>query len=195
MKSACGCEIASLFVFTEYLNNKNYDAVVFDTVPTGHMLEDLTNQINYTLNLTKQIKAQQKLKSVFNKSEFEKRMKGLKEYEIQQKNAIKNLQSNRTFFLMTILPEGLLIFEAERSTKVLESVYKIPVRGIIINEVLPESERYSTPFWQNRWNMQNKYIKQAYQKFKGKLIAQVPLLDGEVIGLEKIRKIGEALYG
>jgi anion-transporting ArsA/GET3 family ATPase len=43
--------------------------------------------------------------------------------------------------------------------------------------------------------MQKKYIDLAYEEFSGKVIAQVPLLETEVLGIERLRRIGEALYG
>jgi arsenite-transporting ATPase len=77
----------------------------------------------------------------------------------------------------------------------LEEDYQIPVRGVIINSCIPESEREASDFWRSRWAMQKKYIDLAYEEFAGKVIVQVPLLETEVLGIERLRRIGEALYG
>jgi anion-transporting ArsA/GET3 family ATPase len=42
--------------------------------------------------------------------------------------------------------------------------------------------------------MQKKYIDLAYEEFAGKVIVQVPLLETEVLGIERLRRIGEALF-
>jgi arsenite-transporting ATPase len=85
--------------------------------------------------------------------------------------------------------------ELERNIPALEEDYRIPVRGVVINSYIPESERETSDFWRSRWAMQKKYIDLAYEEFSGKVIAQVPLLETEVLGIERLRRIGQALYG
>jgi arsenite-transporting ATPase len=196
MQSECGCAQAALFEFVHFLNSRKYQAIVFDTAPTGHTLEQVMNATNYALWLSDQLDARRKLvKAYGGQTALEEQIRALEEMKREEERAIENLRGEATSFLMVMVPEAMPLMELERNIPALEEDYRIPVRGIIINSCIPESEREASDFWRNRWAMQKKYIDLAYEEFSGKVIAQVPLLETEVLGIERLRRIGEALYG
>ena len=81
-----------------------------------------------------------------------------------------------------------------RDIPTLEEVYQVPVPGIVVNSTLPEGERERSEFWKTRWAMQSKYLDLTYRNFPNKVIARVPLLETEALGVEKLRRIGATLY-
>jgi arsenite-transporting ATPase len=192
----CSCEKAALFEFMEYLSkDKEYDVIVFDTAPTGEAIELIRGGIEYTIQLLNQIKYREKLTEFGNKEEIERQLKQLVMDRTRQEHAIKSLGADYTSFLMIMYAEKMPMMEVERNSAVLEDYYKIPVRGVVINNIIPDGQRNSREFWRSRWEMQDKYIKQTYEKFPNKVIGEVLLLDTQVLGLDTIRDIGRQLYG
>lgn len=195
-KTDCGCAQAAVFEFGEYLNkDKEYDVIVFDTAPVGSTLEKIGAQTKYVLGILNQLEVKKKLIEELGESGLKEQIKSLEEIKQEDERAIENLRSDRTSFVMVMIPEGMPLVELERNIPVLENNYNIPIRGIVINNILPERERSSTDFWRTKWAMQNRYINLTYQKFKDKKIGKVQLLDTEVLGLKKLKIIGEHLYG
>ncbi len=191
----CGCAQAALFEFGEYLKNpRGYEAIVFDTAPAGTTLEKIMNQTNYVLSLATQLEAKKKLGSVLGNAGLQEQIRALEAMKEDEDRAITNLRSERSSFLMVMYPEAMPLAEVERDIPVLEGVYQIPVRGIIVNNMLPESERAVSDFWKTRWAMQARYLDIARRKFNTKAIAEIPLLETEVLGVERLRRIGQYLY-
>lgn len=191
----CGCAQAALFEFGEYLKDpQGYDAIVFDTAPAGATLEKIMNQTNYAMSLAAQLDVKKKLYNTLGQRGAVEQIKALEEMKRDEDRAIENLRSEKTSFLMVMYPEAMPLAELERDIPALETTYRIPVRGIVVNNVLPEQERDLSDFWKARWAMQARYLDIAHRKFKDKVIVEVPLLETEAVGIEKLRRIGRTLY-
>jgi arsenite/tail-anchored protein-transporting ATPase len=191
----CGCAQAALFEFGDYLKNpRGYDVVVFDTAPVGTTLEKIMNQTNYALSLAAQLEAKKKLAGVLGQADMQVQIEALEEMKQDEDRALANFRSTKTSFLMVMIPEAMPLAELERDIPILEGTYLIPVRGILVNNTLPETERAASAFWQKRWAMQSKYIGITRQKFTDQVIAEIPLLETEALGVERLRQVGRALY-
>lgn len=191
----CGCAQAAVFELVQYLNSREYDAVVFDTAPTGQTLEKIMNQSTYILWLTSQIEAKAKLIKLYGgQAALDEQIEALKEMKREEEMAVESLRGEMTSFIMVMIPEAMPLMELARNIPALEEDYRVPVRGVVINNVIPAAERETSDFWRSRWMMQRKYIGLAYEEFAGRVIAQVPLLETEVLGVERLRRIGQALY-
>lgn len=192
----CGSAQASVFEFSQYLNDRRYDRIVFDTAPTGMHLEKILGQVKYTLAMAAQIEARKEMMNgaAVDLEKLKREVADLEKLKDFDAKAIETLRSNETAFFMALTPEGMPLGEVERNVPILEQIYGIPVRGIVINRVLPPSEREGRSFWTQRWNMQRKYIGAVHEKFPEKAIEEVHLVP-EVSGLELLRRIGAQLYG
>ena len=191
----CGCAQAALFEFGDYLKNpKDYDVIVFDTAPAGSTLEKIMNQTNYTLSLASQLDFKKKLGSALGEAGVEEQIRELEEMKRDEDRTIENLRSNKNSFVMVMYPEAMPLAELVRDIPTLEEIYKIPVPGVVVNYTIPESERNRSDFWKTRWAMQSKYLNITYQKFYGKVIVEVPLMESEALGIEKLRRVGGYLY-
>ncbi len=191
----CGCAQAAMFEFGEYLKNpRGYDAIVFDTAPAGTTLEKIMNQTNYALSLAAQLETKRTLGSVLGAEGLEEQIRALEAMKRDEDRAIATLRSDQSSFLMVMYPEAMPLAEVERDIPILENVYLIPVRGIVINNVLPPQERTASDFWRTRWAMQTKYLNRARDKFQAKVVVEIPLLETEALGVEKLRRVGQYLY-
>lgn len=194
-KVECGSAQAAVYELTEYFNDNQYDVIVFDNAPTGAHLEKILAQSQYVLSLVNQIEKKKKLVELYGDPEVKKQVPALEKLVEKDKNAIEKLRSELTSFIMVMTAEPLPLAELTRNIPILENDYHIYVKGIIINNVLSQAERKSTSFWKERWNMQEKYINSAYQQFNNKEIEKSWLIDEEVIGVEKLKLVGERIYG
>lgn len=191
----CGCAQAALFELAEYLKNpKDYEVIVFDTAPAGTTLEKIMNQTNFVISLATQIDVKKKMDSTLGLKVAKEQIRALEEMKRGEDRAIDNLRSEKSSFVMVMYAEAMPLAELRRDIPVLETTYKIPVRAIIVNNRLPEKESNLSDFWRKRGAMQAKYLDITRREFKDKVIKEVPLLETEAVGIEKLRRIGHALY-
>lgn len=190
----CGAAQASVFELSYYLSSEEYERTVFDTAPTGMHLEKIIGQVKYAMAMTAQIDRHRRLVQEGGAAESAGRIRALEELKERDERAIQTLRSERTSFILTLTPEAMPLAEVERNVPILEDIYGIPVRGLVINRVVPPEERNGRAFWRERWVMQQRYIQITRDKFPQKEIDEV-LLVPEVSGLGLLRKIGERLYG
>ncbi len=192
---SCGSAQAAVFELSEYLNDDRYDVIVFDNAPTGAHLEKIMAQSQYVLSMASQIDKRKKLVESFGEETVLKQINAIENVVKADQKAIDNLRSDLTSFVMVMIPEALPLAELERNIPVLENAYHIPVRGIIINNVLAKSQRESTDFWGRRWSMQKTYLDRAYKEFTGKEFGESPIFEEEVLGIDRLNQAGNTLYG
>jgi arsenite-transporting ATPase len=184
------CETASYNVFVDYLNSTNYDAFVFDTAPGGHNFEMIGYPWRHLNNLKKSILAKKEVADITGKvAEIEL----LEKMSQDNMRAIEIIDSDQTTYLLVLHPEMLPVYEAKRIQESLQP-YGIKVKGLILNEVLPE-EHCSDEFFADRRKLQEKYIGLVKKEFPDLAIGQVKMLDTEVVGLSAVQRVAESLYG
>ena len=88
-------------------------------------------------------------------------------------------------------PEKMVIKESMRALTYL-NLYGITVDSITINRVMPDQS--TDPYFQKWRSIQQKYIEQIEDAFAPIPIAEVPLFESEVVGLEMLRKVGAKVY-
>ena len=191
----CGCAQAAVFELTEYLNTTDHDVVVFDTAPAGSTLEKIETQSRSILTLVRQIEIKQKLRDVFGDDGLASQIAALEEIRARDERAFEVLRSGQTAFTMILIPEALPFAELRRNIEDLEGRYRIPVEGVVINNVLPEAERDGTAFWREHWSMQERYIGLVHERFADRAIAEVSMLPGETVGLPSLTRVAGLLYG
>lgn len=191
----CGCAQAAVFEFVEYMKTTEYDAIVFDTAPAGSTLEKIEVQSRSVMQLVKQIEMKQKLQELFGDDGLRAQIESLEEIRRGDERAFEVLRSQQTVFAMIMIPEALPYAELKRNIEDLEGRYGIPVGGIVINNVLPETERDGSDFWRQHWAMQQRYMKHAYETFAERPIVEVSLLATETVGVDQLVRLGEVLYG
>ncbi len=97
---------------------------------------------------------------------------------------------DRAGFVFVVTPEHLPVAETERSVATLEK-YRVPVAGILLNQVVPESSIGEVPT--SRREQQSEYVKRVHTLFARYPVHEVPLLDGKLHGLEALDRLIETL--
>lgn len=198
-------EVASFDKFMQYMNNDEYDVIIFDTAPTGHTLRLLSFPEMMDSWMGKLIKtkkslgaAAQKLKNIipFMGSDDEDDQQTMEELEEAKKEINKAREvltdPSRTSFKTVLIPEEMSIYESQRS---MEALHKcdMTTSGVIVNQIQPDNDHCE--FCRARYETQQKRIETIKALFEGQIIAEIPLQEHEVRGIDQLYDICDILYG
>jgi len=181
LNSPCTEEMAAFDKFIEYASQENWQAVVFDTAPTGHTLRLLELPVDWSKQIDIKVFASVDSSAADDVAK-------------QRFSKVIEMMSDPTqsTFAFVMYPESTPILEAWRAAQELRTV-GIQPSLVVANFVIPP-EQITTPYVQSRRAMQEKYLAEIKKRFGVPLI-QIPLLPQEVKGLEMLRNLGEMIYG
>lgn len=184
----------------EFIQECEYDLVVFDTAPTGHTLRLLGLPEMLDSFFGKLIKMRMRfsnlfgrLKSVFGGSEGEqdqslKQLEKLK--ETISASRVELSDPSRTNFVIVMIPEAMAVAETERLLQALYE-YEIPSSHIIVNMVFPDIPECT--FCKSRKTMQEKYLAQIHDIYDDFTVTEIPLFSEEIRGVSSLRRLATLL--
>lgn len=180
LNSPCTEEMAAFDKFIEYASQDEWQAVIFDTAPTGHTLRLLELPVDWSKQLDVKIFASVDTAAADDvaKQRFGKVIDMMRD-------------PNQSTFAFVMYPEATPILEAWRAAKELGTVGIQP--GLVVaNQVIPPHQA-DTPFTYNRRAMQEKYLDEMEKRFRLPIL-QIPLLPQEVKGLKMLAELGEQVF-
>lgn len=171
LNSPCTEEMAAFDKFIQYIENRDYEVVVFDTAPTGHTLRLLDLPFDYAKQVEMMV-------ATVDSS-------GIKETAQNRfRDIISALRDKkRTVFSLVLYPESTPIMESYRATLDLKEA-GIETQLVIANMVLPEDICVNA-FFKKRKQMQVKYLNVINEKF-GLPVLRFPLMENEIKGLSRL---------
>ena len=180
LNSPCTEEMAAFDKFIEYASQDEFQAVVFDTAPTGHTLRLLELPVDWSKQLDVKIFASVETTAADDvaKQRFGKVIEMMRDPE-------------QSTFAFVMYPEATPILEAWRAARELGTVGIHP--GLIVANMVIPLQQANTDFTHARRAMQEKYLVEITDRF-GLPVAQIPLLPQEIKGLEMLAKLGEQIY-
>jgi len=196
-------ETAAFDKFLQYMTTDEYDIVIFDTAPTGHTLRLLTfpemmdSWVGKMIKIRRQVgsmaKAFKNIMPFMGDEEEEDRALEDMEESKKQIRAARGVLSdpNRTSFKMVVIPEEMSIYESERAMEALKK-NNMFADGVIVNQIQPEEA--DCEFCRARRKIQEKRLETIKQKFGEQVIAQIPLFEEEVKGIDRLRGVAQILY-
>ncbi|MBI5932258.1 MAG: TRC40/GET3/ArsA family transport-energizing ATPase [Chloroflexi bacterium] len=180
LNSPCTEEMAAFDKFIEYASQDEWQAVVFDTAPTGHTMRLLELPMDWSQQIDVKVFAS---------------VDGSAADDVAKQRFGKVIEMMRdpqqSTFAFVMYPEATPIIEAWRAAKELETV-GVHAGMVVANLVIPPEQ--TTRFVQSRRAMQEKYLKEIVERFHVPLV-QIPLLPREVKGLDMLAELGEQIYG
>ena len=177
LDSPCTEEMAAFDQFIELASRDAFDVTVFDTAPTGHTLRLLELPIDWSRQID--VKVFASVDTTAADDVAKARFGGV--IDMMRDPA-------RSTFAFVMYPEATPIVEATRAIAELKSL-GIPLGLVVANMVLPD-EALQTPYARARWNMQQSYLADIEARFDAPVL-EVPLLDGEVVGLDRLGELLE----
>ena len=173
LNSPCTKEMAAFDRFIQFIEGKEYDAVVFDTAPTGHTLRLLDLPFDYAKQVEMMVGCAE---SSDMKEAAENRFRAI----------IKTLRDKRhTVFNVVLYPESTPILESYRAMLNLKEA-GIETQLVVANMVLPE-EVCKNDFFINRRKMQMRYMKEIKERFNLPML-HFPMLQDEIKGLGQLKQ-------
>jgi len=180
LDSPCTEEMAAFDQFIDYASQADWDAVVFDTAPTGHTMRLLELPMDWSQQIDVKVFASVETSAA---DDVAKQRFG-QVIEMMRDPA-------QSTFAFVMYPESTPILEAWRAAKELGTVGIQP--GLVVaNFVIPPNQ--VTPFAQARRNMQVKYLAEIRERFAVPVL-EISLQPQEVKGLEMLAELGEQAYG
>jgi arsenite-transporting ATPase len=180
LDSPCTEEMAAFDKFIEYASQEGWQAVVFDTAPTGHTLRLLELPVDWSKQIDVKIFASVDASAA---DDVAKQRFG-KVIDMMRDPA-------QSTFAFVMYPEATPILEAWRAARELGTVGVHP--GLVVANMVIPPEQTTTPFVQSRRAMQEKYLAEIVERF-GVPLVQIPLLPQEIKGLEMLARLGEQIY-
>lgn len=180
LDSPCTEEMAAFDQFIDYASQADWDAVVFDTAPTGHTMRLLELPMDWSQQLDVKVFAS---------------VDGSAADDVAKQRFGQVIEMMRdpaqSTFAFVMYPESTPILEAWRAAQELGTVGIHP--GLVVaNFVIPPDQ--ATPFAQARRAMHEKYLAEIRQRFSTPVL-EIPLLPQEVKGLEMLAEMGRLAYG
>jgi len=180
LNSPCTEEMAAFDKFIEYASQEGWQAVVFDTAPTGHTLRLLELPVDWSKQIDVKIFASADATAADDVAK-------------QRFGKVIAMMSDpaQSTFAFVMYPEATPILEAWRAAQELGTVGVHP--GLVVANMVIPPEQTTTPFVQSRRAMQEKYLGEIVDRF-GVPVLQIPLLPREVKGLAMLADLGDAVF-
>jgi len=180
---------------------EEFDAYVFDTAPTANARRLLGMSKVYSLWVNKMLKSREEAKSLRQLLSFTKKEEAdpLMDYLVTLQGRLGHARElltapELTAFFFVTLPEALPIAVITRFLNWFHD-FGIPVGGIIVNGLIPESEGQVLPeFILNRRAMQAEHLETIWRLFNGQVRALVPLFPQEIRGIAALGELVSRLF-
>lgn len=186
LNSPCTAEMAAFDRFTDFLQEPEYDVVIFDTAPTGHTLRLLELPVEWSGVIEKAAKEGGGGQTCIGPAA------ALAESKAKFDQAIAAMRdTSKTTFVFVLRPEVTPIYEAERSIAELLKL-KITSQELIVNGIYPQSI-CDNPFMLARFAKQQEFLELIKNKFSIP-ITLIELEPGEIKGEDSLIKMGKKLY-
>ena len=179
-----------------HLEDPNYDIVVFDTAPTGHTLRFLSLPElleGWSARIARLIRTSGGVKTLILGRRQEAAIREeIDNFSIRISRARSILtDAKKSGFILVSIPEKMAVEESLRAYTALES-YGITTEAVIVNRITPD---FDHPFIQQRRDVEQTHIGNLRVQFSDLAVAEIPLKDTDVHGLESLREMGEILHG
>ena len=158
LNSPCTAEMAAFDRFTDFLQEPEYETVIFDTAPTGHTLRLLELPVEWSGVIEKAAKEEGGGQTCIGPAA------ALAESKAKFDRAIAAMRDTKqTTFVFVLRPEVTPLYEAERSIAELLKL-KITSQELIINGIYPQSA-CDNPFMLARFAKQQEFLGLIKDKF------------------------------
>jgi arsenite-transporting ATPase len=185
LSGPCTEEMAAFDKFTDFMEDDNWDVIVFDTAPTGHTLRLLQLPVEWSKHIRDS--AQGSGQTCMGPVAL------IQDSKQKYDDAIARLRDAvRTQFVFVMQAEQTSLEETSRSIAELAAL-GVATSRIIVNGLIPEAETVN-PFFRKRREMQETYLERAKQLYAGMPVQTMELLDSEIKGVVMFRKCAPMLF-
>jgi len=191
-------EVMALFELSELDASGAYTRLIIDTAPSGHtsrllrlpeVFSHMIRALDHMSDKHRYIMAQFARGARARVDEVDLFLRDLSERIERVRSMLED--EKRTSFTLVTIPEAMAVEETARYFALLKDE-GVPVTDLIINRV--EREHDACRYCRARVASQKLWLKRIAREFKSLRLHQVPLLAGEVRGLEALRHFGSLVW-
>lgn len=183
----------------------DYDLLVIDCAPTGETLRLLSapETFKWAINMLRGaerfvikpiLRPMSKINPTLNKMVAPPEVYDAVDDMFRQLEGVTATLANplETSIRLVMNPEKMVIKESQRALTYL-SMYGMTVDMVVVNKILPLDQDSG---YLNHWrDVQQRYLQDVEHSFVPLPIRRVPYYPEEVVGLEKLRQMGDDIYG
>jgi len=165
-----------------------YQTIVWDTAPTATTLNLLTIQQLFYTHLTQAQKVYLKFKGMFKQADP---MALINSWRDLTGRIIAMLQTDTTAWVVAN-PERLPVEQALNIANSLMD-FGIGVNGFILNKMLPLELCACHPFWQAKYESQQRWRTRMQEAAAGRKVKEIPELSGDIQARSVLMEVAELL--
>ncbi|ACF13953.1 arsenite-activated ATPase ArsA [Chloroherpeton thalassium ATCC 35110] len=198
-------ELFSLIRLREFYGKQEYDVVIVDMAPTGESLRllSLPEVLAWILKVTRTLerfitapvlRPISKIAPGLDKIVAPEDVVALWDRSLDRLNDIRQILDEKavTSARLVMNPEKMVIAESRRSLTYL-NLYGMRVDAAIVNKVIPHDAKEG--YLEDWYESQQEYLKMIEADFAPMPTFSAPLFRSEVTGIERLRMLGNLLYG
>ncbi len=195
-------EVSSLLYVNQYVREKTFDVILLDCAPTGESLRFVSIPTTLEWYMSKIFKLERRVahmvrpmvqsitgvpipedKYFKNLEELHRKLSGIDKLMADPKVTTVRLVTN---------PEKVVLKETQRAFTYF-CLYGLTVDAVIINRILPAD--VSDHFFNDWKATQERWIHTLEEFFSPVPVWRVPMFRDEVLGVERLKRLGRSLYG
>jgi arsenite-transporting ATPase len=195
-------EVSSLLYVNQYVREKQFDVMLLDCAPTGESLRFVSIPTTLEWYMSKLFKIERRVMKVVrpmigtvagvplpqeeyfeNLEELHRKLVGIDQLLADPKVTTVRLVTN---------PEKVVLKETQRAFTYF-CLFGLTIDAVIVNRILPTKVRDS--FFSSWKDTQERWTQSIEEFFAPVPVWRVPLFEDEVLGVERLLKLGKALYG
>ena len=195
-------EVSSLLYINRYVQEDDFDVIILDCAPTGESLRFISIPATLEWYINKIFKIERRVVSYIRP--VAKRLYDVPLPEDDYFKALENLfvrlegvdniltDPAITTVRLVTNPEKIVLKETQRSFLYF-SLYKMCIDAIVMNRILPVTIKET--YFHDWKESQRRYLELAEEYFNPVPIFPVFLFQNEPLGLERLKRFGEDIYG
>ena len=195
-------EVSSLLYVNQYVREKQFDVMLLDCAPTGESLRFVSIPTTLEWYMSKLFKIERRVMKVMrpmlgsvagvplpqeeyfqNLETLHRKLAGIDQLLADPKVTTVRLVTN---------PEKVVLKETQRAFTYF-CLFGLTIDAVIVNRILPDSVRDS--FFDSWRDTQERWTHSVEEFFAPVPVWRVPLFEDEVLGTDRLIKLGRALYG
>lgn len=195
-------EVSSLLYVNQYVREKTFDVILLDCAPTGESLRFVSIPTTLEWYMAKIFNVERRVAKMVRPM-----LNTFTSVPLPQEDYFENLQELHrklsgidklladpqiTTVRLVTNPEKVVLKETQRAFTYF-CLYGLTVEAVIVNRILP-SEIHDEFF--SAWrDTQERWLQSVEEFFSPVPVWRVPLFQDEVLGVERLKQLGRALYG
>ncbi|MBW1918226.1 MAG: ArsA family ATPase [Deltaproteobacteria bacterium] len=195
-------EVSALLYINKYIREQSYQVIILDCAPTGESLRFISIPTALEWYIKKIFHLERQIFKVVRP--VARRMTTIPLPEDEYFAALQRLfdrlegvdrllaDPNVTTVRLVTNPEKVVLKESQRAFMYF-CLYQMVVDGVIINRIFPTAlADHFFHYWKQN---QEEYLELAHTRFAPVPIFPVEFFDREVVGLESLTRLSQAIYG